>query len=217
MFLPSKADYRFSFPIIASHPSTPTLRDCMTSSRACAQPFHHQPMPVSRPAHCWSRAIQPAQISPLRHSFTSNATDGRCAAGALLFYGVYDADFETASYRQFVDGPGLTTAKMQRYWNWYVGEHDRRRDPLVSPLRASDDALRALPPLYLMAAGIDPLLSDSLNLAARLQSLGRQETVAIVPGVVHGFLQMSNELLAARQALAAAGSAAREMTIVQQA
>nr|WP_246504903.1 alpha/beta hydrolase fold domain-containing protein [Microvirga antarctica] len=138
------------------------------------------------------------------------------AAGALLFYGVYAADFETPSYRQFVDGPGLTTGKMQRYWDWYVQDSNRRLDPLVSPVRASDDALLALPPLYLMAAGIDPLLSDSLHLAARLQSLGRSERVDVVPGVVHGFLQMSSELIAARQALADAGSAARRMTTNRQ-
>jgi acetyl esterase len=140
-------------------------------------------------------------------------SEGRSpAAGALLFYGVYDADFDTPSYRHFVDGPGLTTGKMQRYWNWYAADPEQRRHSLMSPLHASDTSLCDLPPLHLMAAGIDPLLSDSLNFAARLQSLGRPERVTVIPGVVHGFLQMSNELLAARQALADAGSAARGMT-----
>ncbi|KAB0265743.1 alpha/beta hydrolase fold domain-containing protein [Microvirga brassicacearum] len=136
------------------------------------------------------------------------------ASGALLFYGVYDANFDTLSYRHFADGPGLTRGKMQRYWNWYAGESARRDNPLMAPFRASDAALQKLPPLYLMAAGIDPLLSDSLNLAARLKSLDRPEKVVVVPGVVHGFLQMSNELPAARQALARAGSAARAMATI---
>lgn len=123
------------------------------------------------------------------------------ADAALLFYGVYAADFETQSYRTFADGPGLTRAKMQRYWSFYLADEAARRTPLASPLLAEDAALAALPPLHLMAAGIDPLLSDTLNLEARLAALGRTERTTIVPGVVHGFLQMSNELPQAREAL----------------
>ena len=134
------------------------------------------------------------------------------AAGALLFYGVYDADFTTPSYTQFSEGPGLTHGRMQRFWDHYAPDLPQRRDPLASPMLAADAALRALPPLHLMAAGIDPLLSDSVNFAARLKALGRAETLTIVPGVVHGFLQMARQLGAARAALAAAGAAARAMS-----
>ena len=132
-------------------------------------------------------------------------------AGALLFYGVYGADFETPSYHRYSDGPGLTTAKMQRYWDWYVAEPQARRNPLVAPLLAEDSALRALPPMHLMAAEIDPLLSDTLHLAARLTGLGRTEQVHLVPGVTHGFLQMTKALPAAREALSNAAAAARAM------
>ena len=133
------------------------------------------------------------------------------AAGALLFYGTYAGDFRTDSYRDFENGPGLTTAKMQRYWHWYVGDRDLSDDPLACPLVASDEALKALPSLYLMAAGVDPLLSDSIMLHQRLKSLGRVETLTVVPGVTHGFLQNTLDLAAAREALAATGAAARRM------
>jgi acetyl esterase len=137
---------------------------------------------------------------------------GRAAlAGALLFYGTYAGDFRTESYRTFESGPGLTTAKMQRYWQWYVGGRDVSADPLACPLLASDVALSALPPLHLMAAGVDPLLSDSVALCDRLNRLGRSETLDVVPGVTHGFLQNTLDLAAAREALAAAGAAARRM------
>ncbi len=133
------------------------------------------------------------------------------AAGALLFYGVYGADFSTPSYRRFFDGPGLTTPKMQRYWDWYVADPAARADPLVAALHASDEALRRLPPLFLLAAGIDPLLSDTLALSDRLRALGRDDTLVVVPGVVHGFLQMTHSLEAARNAARAAADAARRM------
>lgn len=132
-------------------------------------------------------------------------------AGALLFYGTFGRDFTTASYGNFADGPGLTRGKMERYWQWYVGDRDVADDPLAAPLAASDAALAALPPLHLMAAGVDPLLSDTLILHERLASLGRAEGVTVTPGVTHGFLQNTIDLAAAREALAVAGRQAKEM------
>lgn len=125
---------------------------------------------------------------------------------ALLFYGVYDADFDTPSYVEWADGPGLTRGKMMRYWDWYAPQA-QRADPRIAPCRASDAALRALPPLYLNAAEIDPLRSDSERLYARLAGLGRADRFRLHGGVVHGFMQMSLELEEARLALADAGAA----------
>ncbi len=132
-------------------------------------------------------------------------------SGMLLFYGTFGADFNTKSYGRFAEGSGLTRGKMQRYWNWYCADEDARRNPLAAPLQADDDVLRALPPLYLMAAGVDPLLSDTLLFAERLKAVDRNDPLTVVPGVIHGFLQNTNELAAAREALVAAGEAARGM------
>lgn len=133
-------------------------------------------------------------------------------AGALLFYGVFGADFETPSYRFFEEGPGLTRGKMQRYWDWYAADPAARADPLAAPLMASDAALASLPPLHFTTAGIDPLLSDTLLLVDRLSALGRSDPLDHVEGVTHGFLQLSLVLADARAALARAGRAARGMT-----
>ena len=129
--------------------------------------------------------------------------------GALLFYGNYTADISGEAYVRFAEGPGLTTARMGRYWSWYAGGRTLNGDPLACPLDADDDALRALPPLYLMAAGVDPLFGDTERLSGRLAALGRDDRFDIVPGVVHGFLQYTRDLAVARTALAAAGRAAR--------
>lgn len=131
---------------------------------------------------------------------------------ALLFYGCYARSFTTPSYVRFSEGPALTRGKMQRYWSFYAGERVVEEDPLACPLVASDAALAALPPLYLMAAAVDPLLSDTLILGQRLKAIGRDDELHIVPGVIHGFLQNTNELSAAREALAAAGNAVRRLT-----
>ena len=131
----------------------------------------------------------------------------------LLFYGVYGADFDTPSYRQCADGPGLTRAKMMRYWDWYAPPGTvLRSDPLVAPLCAGDEILVDLPPLYLNAAEADPLRSDSEALHARLRALGRSDPLRVHEGVVHGFMQMTTRLAAARTAIAEAGSAFRTIT-----
>lgn len=132
-------------------------------------------------------------------------------ATALLFYGCFGADFDTPSYTLFADGPGLTRGKMMRYFDWYAAA-DRRADPLVSPINASDAALTALPPLYLNAAGMDPLRSDAEGLAARLHALGRTDPFDLFEGVVHGFMQMTSVLPEANQAIAKAGAAFRQIT-----
>ncbi|MCP4383487.1 MAG: alpha/beta hydrolase [Hyphomicrobiales bacterium] len=126
---------------------------------------------------------------------------------ALLFYGTYDADFDTESYRDYAEDFGLTTGQMRRYWDWYAPDPDDRRNPLAAPFLASDGQMKAMPPLFLLAAEIDPLASDTYRLKARLDRLGRADEMHVEPGVVHGFLQMTPKLAAARNAMAVAGAA----------
>lgn len=133
-------------------------------------------------------------------------------AAALLFYGVYGTDFESDSYTRNAEGPGLTRAKMMRYWDWYAPEA-KRNMPTVAPLLATDQQLAALPPLYLNAAEIDPLLSDTEMLVERLCALGRDEDIYdFIPGVIHGFMQMGLVLPEARNAFTRAGEVFQKFT-----
>ncbi|WP_335947203.1 alpha/beta hydrolase [Salipiger bermudensis] len=131
-------------------------------------------------------------------------------ACGLLFYGVYGADFDSESYIRNAEGPGLTRAKMMRYWDWYVSE-PKRDAPAVAPLAASDAQLAGLPPLYLNAAELDPLLSDTEALVARLRALGRDDAYDLIEGVVHGFMQMGSALPEARDAFTRAGEVFRRI------
>ena len=130
----------------------------------------------------------------------------------LLFYGVWDADFESPSYQAIADGPGLTRDKMRRFWDFYADAGARAHDPCLTPANAPDALLADLPPLYLNAAEIDPLCSDSQRLAARLHALGRGDVFDLVPGVTHGFMQMSMWLPQSVAAFRRAGDIFREMT-----
>lgn len=117
------------------------------------------------------------------------------AAGAL-FYGCYAPDFETRSQSTFGSGEYLlTSVNMRWYWNNFLGAECDQTETLAVPVRHD---LRGLPPLYLSAAGLDPLRDDTFELAARLADAGVPFRCDYVPGVVHGCLRMTRELNAAR-------------------
>ena len=128
---------------------------------------------------------------------------------ALLFYGVFSDNLDSPSYLRFATGYGLTQELMQRCFNFYApgeGPDAVRRDPLVSPLHASEAALARLPPLFLNAASLDVLLCDTLDFAKRLDSVGVSYELALHEGVHHGFMQFSAYLEEARRAIMLAGN-----------
>lgn len=126
----------------------------------------------------------------------------RPAAGAL-FYGCFRNDQDTPSHRSLGDGRfGLSSARMEWFWGNYLGHSGRKADPLATPALAS---LEGLPPLYLSAAGLDPLLDDTVDLASRLGHAGVRCMIDIWPGVTHGFLHLSPRLSVGRRAMAAGG------------
>ncbi len=129
---------------------------------------------------------------------------GASPATAALFYGCFAPDFDTASHRRLGDGAHVLRTEMMRwYWANLLGSHaPDAAPPVCAPLRA---ALGGLPPLYLNAAGLDPLLDDTLNLSRRLAEAGIRHTLDVWPGVVHGFMRFARELPLAREAFAAAG------------
>jgi acetyl esterase len=126
-------------------------------------------------------------------------------ATAALFYGCYAPDFDTASHKRFGAGSYvLATAGMRWYWANFLGATAMESaPPAAAPLRAD---LSGLPPLYLNAAGLDPLLDDTTQLVARLSDAGVRHRFDLWPGVIHGFMRLARELPAAREAIAAAAA-----------
>ncbi len=121
--------------------------------------------------------------------------------GAVLFYGAFGTDFDTPSYRSFAEGYGLTRQRMMDFWSVYLAGADGAAQGRAVPLQAQDAGLSALPPLQLLGAGADVLLSDSVLMHRRLCDLGRDDQLIIEPGCTHGFVQMSSEFPRAAQAL----------------
>lgn len=69
-------------------------------------------------------------------------------------------------------------------------------NPLASPLRA--DSLAGLPPAYLMAAELDPLVGDAHAYAARLLAEGTPASLFVAAGQTHESNSFSGISLAAR-------------------
>ena len=123
---------------------------------------------------------------------------------AALFYGCFAPIFETDSHKRNGDGSFLlSTASMQWYWRNFLGALHDAPPPAAAPLNAD---LAGLPPLYLNAAALDPLLDDTLLMCGRLAAAGVRYRFDLWPGVVHGFLRFAGALPAARDAIAAAAA-----------
>src|SRR5262249_47420865 len=85
-----------------------------------------------------------------------------------MFYPVTDANFDTGSYNQSADGPWLTKAAMKWFWNAYLPDESRRKDPTVSPLQASLSELAGLPPALIITDENDVLRDEGEAYAAKL-------------------------------------------------
>jgi acetyl esterase len=63
---------------------------------------------------------------------------------------VKDANFDTPSYMTYQDGYWLTRDAMKWYWSNYLTNQTNVKDPTVSPLQASIEQLKGLPPALII-------------------------------------------------------------------
>jgi acetyl esterase len=124
----------------------------------------------------------------------------------ILVYPVTDAHFETASYRAFGEGHGLSSASMRRFWRLYLDGADPRH-PDASPLRAED--LAGLPPAYVITAEEDVLRDEGEAYAHALSAAGVPTELVRWPGTIHGFFRWLAVAPAAREAVETVGARLR--------
>jgi acetyl esterase len=116
----------------------------------------------------------------------------------VLYYGAFGLG-DSASMRAYgSELDGLTRADMARYRRYLVGNSTDLLDPRYDNLSAD---LHGLPPAFIAAAELDPLLDDSRALADLLSEADVANRLVIYPGVLHGFIHYSRLLAKAMQAL----------------
>lgn len=135
--------------------------------------------------------------------------NGPPLAFQLLFYPVTDATFDTPSYRQFAEGYFLTRDAMKWFWNQYAPDAALRFNPSASPLRATMDQLRDLPPALVITGECDVLRDEGEAYARKLAEAGVAVTSTRHAGTIHDFVMLNalSDTPAARAALAQATQA----------
>lgn len=128
-----------------------------------------------------------------------------------LYYPVTDAAQDTASYREFADGPHLTAKAMAWFWDAYATSPEDRAEITASPLRATLDDLAGLPPALVIVDENDVLRDEGEAYARRLTEAGVPTTSVRYNGTLHDFMMLDpvRDTHATRAATAQAIAAVR--------
>jgi acetyl esterase/lipase len=127
-----------------------------------------------------------------------------------LYYPVTDAAQDTASYREFANGPFLTAKGMAWFWDAYLPDHGKRADVTASPLRASLDQLAGLPPALVIVDENDVLRDEGEAYARHLIQAGVSTTSVRYNAIIHDFM-MLNPVRSTQAAMAAIEQAIRAL------
>jgi acetyl esterase len=124
----------------------------------------------------------------------------------VLFYPVTAAGFDTTSYTLFADGPWLTKAAMEWFWDAYLPDASRRGAITATPLSATIDELRNLPDALVIVAEDDVLRDEGTAYADKLSDAGVRVTSVSYGGTIHDFVMLNAlaDTPAARGAIAQA-------------
>ncbi len=130
----------------------------------------------------------------------------------LLFYPVTDAAFDTDSYHQFAEGYHLRRDAMMWFWDQYTTNPGERNEITASPLRASTEQLKGLPPALVITAEADVLRDEGEAYANKLREAGVRVTAVRFQGIIHDFVMLNalENTAAARGAIAQATAWLRE-------
>jgi len=109
----------------------------------------------------------------------------------VLLIPATDASVDTASYRAYGADRFLSTGFMKYGWDLYAPDAKLRDNPYVSPLRASLEQLKGLPPALVITAENDPLRDEGEAYAHKLTDAGVNVTAVRYNGTIHDFVLLN--------------------------
>ncbi|MNO84123.1 Carboxylesterase NlhH [compost metagenome] len=129
-----------------------------------------------------------------------------------LLWPVTDANFNNGSYNQFAEGHFLTRNMMQWFWDSYTSDPRQRDDIHASPLRASLEQLKGLPPALVQTAEMDVLRDEGEAYARKLGAAGVPVTAVRYNGMIHdfGLLNVLGQVPGTRSAMDQAAQAIKQ-------
>lgn len=130
----------------------------------------------------------------------------------VLFIPATDASVDTRSYHDYGTERFLARAFMKYGWDIYAPDPKTRDNPYVSPLRASNDQLKGLPPALVITAENDPLRDEGEAYARKLKDAGVDVTAVRYNGAIHDFVLLNaiRHVPSTEQALKQASDGIRE-------
>jgi acetyl esterase len=195
-------DYRLA----PEYPFPAAIDDCVAAVRWVAEP---------------STAAE-LGIDPARMAVGGDSAGGNLAAVVaqqlgdegpplrfqLLVYPATDMHLSHSSIDENADGYFLTKADMAWFRGHYCADEDWS-DPRMSPLLASDEAVRRVAPALVITAEYDPLRDEGEAYAAKLAAAGVDATVSRYDSVIHGFFSMGDLVPEGKVAIDEAAEALR--------
>jgi acetyl esterase len=218
--------------ILGDYPTHERLvRDLVSSSGATAVFVNYSPSPEARypvaineiyAATKWvAQHGDQIGVDGSRLAVAGNSVGGNMAAAIsqmakdkdgpkirfqLLMWPVTDANFETA-YKQFEKGYFLSTSMMHWFWNAYTTNPAERKEIYASPLQASVEQLRGLPPTLIQTAEMDVLRDEAEAYGRKLDQAQVDVTTIRYNGMIHdfGLLNVLHDVPGSRIAIRQAG------------
>ena len=124
-------------------------------------------------------------------SLLSKDKNGPKVALQVLFIPATDASVDTDSYHEFATGRFLARSFMKYGWDLYAPDDATRNSPYVSPLRASSEELKGLPPALVITAENDPLRDEGEAYARKMKDAGVVVTATRYNGMIHDFVLLN--------------------------
>jgi acetyl esterase len=109
----------------------------------------------------------------------------------VLFYPVTNANFDTPSYMTYQNGYWLTRDNMKWFWSNYLTNQTNVKDPTVSPLQASLEQLKRLPPALIINGENDVLRDEGEAYALKLLEAGVPVAAVRYHGTIHDFVMLN--------------------------
>jgi acetyl esterase/lipase len=105
----------------------------------------------------------------------------------VMLWPVTDANFETGSYKELGEGRFLTRNMMMWFWDNYLPDKTARKEIYASPLQASLEQLKGLPPAIIQTAENDVLRDEGEAYARKLDEAGVPVTLTRYGGLIHDY------------------------------
>lgn len=105
----------------------------------------------------------------------------------IMMWPIVDANFETESYKRFGEKRFLTTPLMKWMYDLYTTDPKERKEIYASPLQATVEQLKGLPPALIQVAESDVLRDEGEAYGRKLDEAGVKVTTVRYNGMIHDF------------------------------